>query len=119
MARFPGPRSRYGLKQAGRQWFRLFFTILKDYRCEQSIYDPCVFTWYGKEGFIKMACHVDDVLLISSSKRVRDDFIRYFKTKVKEVKIFEDDITYLRVSIQRDRPHRKIFYHRRFMLIKC
>lgn len=101
-------QSLYGLKQAGRQWSRLFFTILKEYNFEQSIYDPCVFVKGENEVEIKIATYVDDVLVISINKEVRQKFISYLKSKLQEVKIYEDDITYLGVKLIRDLENRKI-----------
>ena len=58
---------------------------------------------------MKIACHVDDLLLISSSRKVCDGFLRYLRGVVHEVKEFHDNIIYLGVTIKRDRALRKIY----------
>ena len=52
----------YGLKQAGRLWYQLLSTILKEFGFSESKYDPCVFTYSSDNIIIRLATHVDDMI---------------------------------------------------------
>jgi hypothetical protein len=93
----------YGLKQAGRQWYRHLVTILLAFGLVQNAYDPCVFVLVKGKDVLKMACHVDDILIISSSVLIQEYFLEHLKRHVKEVKLFNENIVYLGVNISRDR----------------
>jgi hypothetical protein len=79
----------YGLKQAGRLWFELLSKILIEYGCTENIYDPCVFMFTNGKKFIKISCHVDDLLIISNCDDERRKFYQYFESKLEKVKINE------------------------------
>lgn len=85
----------YGLKQAGRLWYQKLVNILIDYGFTRNIYDPCICCLNRDGAVIKVACHVDDFLIISNSKGVRAKFIDHLERLVNKVKLFMEDKTYL------------------------
>jgi hypothetical protein len=93
----------YGLKQAGRLWYQKLVNILVDYGFIRNIYDPCIFYLNKDAETIKVACHVDDLLIISDSTESQRKFIAHLEKNVNKVKIFTEDITYLGVELKRDR----------------
>jgi hypothetical protein len=99
----------YGLKQSGRMWYQTLVNILIDYGFKQSIYDPCIFYLNNTKEIMKLACHVDDILIISSNPKASQVFLKYLETRVHKVKVLTEDITYLGLEINRDRQERKVY----------
>jgi hypothetical protein len=98
----------YGLKQAGKLWFDLLKDLLLTYGFIQSIYDPCIFIYTKDESQIRVAVHVDDLLITGNHSKQMDDFIIYLETKLQKVKCNRNTshFTYLGIDIQRDKANK-------------
>ncbi|CAB0019909.1 unnamed protein product [Nesidiocoris tenuis] len=71
-------RAVYGLKQAGRQWFRKLDGRLKEMTLTPSEADPCVYTSKNKD--VIVAVYVDDIIVASIDLKK----IEEFKQKLQE-----------------------------------
>ena len=91
----------YGLKQAGRLWFKLLVKILMEFGFQQNIFDPCSFVYESGGEKIMACCHVDDLLLAISSAKIKKKLVDFLRSRLKEVKVFEKDIVYLGVRIDK------------------
>jgi phage anti-repressor protein len=80
----------YGLKQAGKLWFDLLKDLLQLYGFIQSIYDPCVFVYNKDDNQLRVAVHVDDLLITGNQSTRMDDFISYLESKLTKVKCIRD-----------------------------
>ena len=99
----------YGLKQAGRLWYQLLSTILKEFGFLESKYDPCVFTYSSDNIIIRLATHVDDILIICSSIEAKLQLISFLESRLRKVKVTSgDSFIYLGLEILRDRSRRMI-----------
>jgi hypothetical protein len=81
--------------------------ILLDFGFNQSMYDPCILTYHYGEDVIIVACHVDDLLIISSDLIIRNLLIDHIQEFFK-VKGFTENIVYLGLEIIRDREKKTI-----------
>jgi hypothetical protein len=94
-------RGLYGLKQAGKLWYDLLTRILKEYGLSPSLFDPCVFS--SKEKCLRVASHVDDLLICSKTVEESEKFILFLGTKLQKVKVVRDyPFVYLGITITRD-----------------
>ena len=62
----PPKKSIYGLKQASRQWYLKFDSIIRKFRFQENIEDNCVYAKFKDEKYIFLVLYVDDILLTSS-----------------------------------------------------
>ena len=60
-------KSLYGLKQVSHVWNKLLDSMLKKLGFDQCDKDTCVYLHQSKKGFIILAIHVDDMLIVSNS----------------------------------------------------
>ena len=60
-------KSLYGLKQAGRKWYKALSHALSDLRFCTSTADPCVFIAKANNNTLILAIHIDDCILTGSS----------------------------------------------------
>ena len=67
----------YGLKQASRQWFSKFSTVLLDLGFTQSAADNFLFTRFTDNSFIALLVYVDDIVVTFNNQQ-----------QVQELKIF-------------------------------
>ena len=66
-------KSLYGGKNAGRNWYLLLRSYLKDQGFEQCYAEPCVFFKRTKKGLLIIGAYVDDlVTLYSDEQEMRD-----------------------------------------------
>jgi hypothetical protein len=98
----------YGLKQSGRLWYQKLVNILISFGFSQSIYDTCIFHYVKGGKRIWVACHVDDLLIISSDLQLRADLIKHSEGSVNKVELFTENINYLGLDLFRDRASKKI-----------
>ena len=57
-------RTLYGLKQAGREWAKLFASFLIDWGMVRSTIDTCLYTFKDSDGHVLWCLvYVDDALL--------------------------------------------------------
>ncbi|KAI0999418.1 hypothetical protein K3495_g8777 [Podosphaera aphanis] len=99
-------RSLYGLKQAARDWNKLFEKELKSKGFIQSLADPCLFTHLDKS--LKLLVYVDDCVASARKSKEIDWFSQIlhdpFKTKpLGEIKKI------LGARITRDRQNRTLY----------
>jgi hypothetical protein len=66
-------KTMYGLKQAGREWNKLFDSMMKKHGFQSLLSDPCAYVkWDGSHCAI-IAVWVDDLLLFATTERMMDD----------------------------------------------
>jgi hypothetical protein len=100
-------KSLYGLKQAGRQWHEHADAILKDIGFKQSDADPCLYVLNDAKNTIWLLLYVDDILMSSKSSSALDNARRKLEDQVK-IKVTDDALFYLGISMTRDRSKRTI-----------
>ncbi len=71
----------YGLKQSGRRWWSLLHKFIIEMGYTQFSVDPCLY--HLKSGHDKsfIAIYVDDILLVSSSNKMRNNTLRLLEEK--------------------------------------
>lgn len=74
-------RSLYGLKQAGREWHKLFSATLREWGFFQSCIDICLFTYHRGESIIWLIIWVDDCIIIDNDPSLRAEFIQYLSSR--------------------------------------
>jgi hypothetical protein len=99
----------YGLKQAGRLWYEKLARLLIEYGFERSIYDPCIFSFHDGLDIVKIACHVDDMLIISNTLEARQRVVTHLEKTLTKVKVFTENIDYLGLDITRDRTKNRVY----------
>jgi hypothetical protein len=97
----------YGLKQAAHEWKAHVYKSFISIGFQQCKTDECVYIRRHNEDVIILAIHVDDILVASSSEKLR----LWFNTEL--VKIYEITVnhpldSYLGMSISRDRANKTI-----------
>lgn len=76
-------KAMYGLKQASRQWNLKFDAALKAIGFHQSNVDPCVYYKINGKSINFVAIHVDDSMIFSNDKAVRQHLKSELSTKFK------------------------------------
>jgi hypothetical protein len=69
-------KTLYGLKQAGRNWNQMLTKWIMSQRFSQSKADPCLFTKISERQYMTIAIYVDDILIITNSGKVREQFVK-------------------------------------------
>lgn len=101
-------KSIYGLKQASRIWNQKLDAVLKGFGLIQSKFDSCVYFKITGKCMIIVAVWVDDLLIFSNNKKLKNQvklqLTRSFKmTDLGEAKSF------LGLQLTRDRQSKKIW----------
>ena len=97
----------YGLPEAPYQFNSLLDQRLQDIGLVPAKADPCLYVKEVKEGRIIVSTHVDDMLFTGPSLRWRSWFEREMKVHFELVTQY-DDVSYLGMSIRRDKKHGSI-----------
>lgn len=69
----------YGLKQAGRQWFKRIDSVIKEFGLNQSKYDQCIYYVRNEGKLIIVALYVDDIIIASNNIQLTENFITALK----------------------------------------
>jgi hypothetical protein len=106
-------KSLYGLKQAGRSWYRLIRSILVALDFTPTPQDKCVFVKRMSEHGLQdtyLVVHVDDMLLINNNRQIMEEFIAALNHHLKQVKVNREteQFEFLGVTIDRERKNRRI-----------
>jgi len=59
-------KSIYGLKQASRQWYLKFDSIIKKFGFKANVEDNCIYAKFKNGKYIFLVLYVDDILLASN-----------------------------------------------------
>jgi uncharacterized protein YuzE len=97
-------KALYGLKQAARQWYLRMKDIMMIIGMETIISDDCIFIERDEDGNIILivAVHVDDMLAISETTDIGEDFISRFEQHVNKLKRINNFTKYLGIEINQD-----------------
>jgi len=100
-------RSLYGLRSAPK----IFYDGLSNHLVKQGYdkcpYDPCVYRKVVDSNHLVIVAHVDDMLIISNSTSMREDFKKDLALKYKSV-YKSNATTFVGLSISRDRTLRTL-----------
>jgi hypothetical protein len=65
-------KTMYGLKQAGREWNKLFDSKVKAHGYKSLLSDPCAYILWDGNDFIIITVWVDDLLLFATSDKLME-----------------------------------------------
>ncbi|KAL9267128.1 Retrovirus-related Pol polyprotein from transposon TNT 1-94-like protein [Drosera capensis] len=100
-------KSLHGLKQAPRQWYKKFESVMKQHGYRETKDDHCVFVQrFSADGFIILLIYVDDMLIVGKitsrinrlKKQLSESFAIKNKGPAKKI---------LGIRIDRDRDAKK------------
>ena len=100
-------RSLYGLKQAGRAWYKKIDSALSELGLRPTTSDSCVYVLHEASTIVYILLYVDDLLVISNDLR-RLKSIKAELSKRFEMKDLGEAQFILGIQIQRDRAQRRI-----------
>ena len=98
-------KSLYGLKQAGRVWFKYINCILRDMNLNPCVSDPCMYVNTSKD--LIVAVYVDDILVFGT-----EAMIHTFKTRIKEkldVRMLGSDTQFLSIHLSKPNSTTVVF----------
>lgn len=98
----------YGLKQAGRQWWKTLKAFLLEQGFKISAVDACLYLFERGKDKLWIPVHVDDQGLASNSRRLMD-WIKTEMAKRFKIKDLGPVSTFLGIRIERDRPNRLMY----------
>ena len=100
-------RSLYGLKQAGRAWYKKIDSALSELGLKRTHSDNCVYVLHEASTIVYILLYVDDLLLISNDigrlKSIKAELSKRF-----DMKDLGEAQFMLGIQIHRDRPNRRI-----------
>ena len=96
----------YGSKQAGKIWNELYDHIVVTMNFVRSMDNPCLYKWTRNNEYIYQTVHVDDGMMLCSSKKIAHEFIEEFMRHVRKVVLYDDVKLYLSLDIQRSEDRR-------------
>ena len=71
-------KNLYGLKQAGRSWYRMLNDFLTKYGFERSPVDNCIYIYRKGNGYMALMAYVDDIVIMCEFDDDRKDFMKTF-----------------------------------------
>jgi hypothetical protein len=95
-------KSIYGLKQASRQWYLKFDSIIRKFGFEENIEDNCVYAMFKNRKYIFLVLYVDDILLASSDVNLLLEIKKFLSSKF-DMKDLGEASFVLGIEIHRDR----------------
>jgi hypothetical protein len=99
-------RSLYGLKQAARDWNRLFKKELLGWGFVQSLADPCLFTHPDKS--TKLLVYVDDIVASAKKQGEIDEFYKTLRARF-NAKDLGEIKKILGARVTQDRKNRTLY----------
>ena len=91
-------KALYGLKTAGKEWYRLLCTKLESWGYIRSANEPCLFI----KGSTKIAVYVDDLLVIDADPKKIDDLQDLLRNEFKDITVKAGaKIPFLGMTIER------------------
>jgi transposase InsO family protein len=100
-------RSLYGLKQAGRAWYKKIDAALSELGLRPTASDSCIYVLHEASTTVYILLYVDDLLLISNDLG-RLSLIKAELSKRFDMKDLGEAQFILGIQIQRDRARRRI-----------
>jgi len=94
-------RYLYGLQESPLAWNKLLHQKLEAMQFQRSTADPCAYVKCHKDGPLYLTVHVDDMLLISSTKRTRQMFESIMEEHFEITKQL-NSLSYLRITIEKN-----------------
>ena len=95
-------KSIYGLKQASRQWYKKFDSVISSFGFTENIVDECVYIKTVGKIFIFLILYVDDILLARSNIKLLKDTKEFLSANF-DMKDLGEASYVLGIEIQRDR----------------
>jgi hypothetical protein len=91
-------KALYGLKTAGKEWYRLLSSTLEGWGYVRSVNEPCLFI----KGSTKIAVYVDDLLVIDTDSKKIDELQDLLRQKFKDITVKAGTkIPFLGMTIER------------------
>lgn len=100
-------KSIYGLKQAGRTWYKTLDSILKSQGYRRLEADNCVYIKTGKGYKVVLGVYVDDILLLATTKRILDNAVKNLGDKI-ALKDLGEPKYILGIEIERDKGKKQL-----------
>lgn len=91
----------YGSKQAGKIWNDLYDKIVREMDFERNIDNPCLYRWVQGSDYIYQTVHVDDGMMLCSTRKIAIEFMDALLTRVRKAVLFEEVKLYLSMDIVR------------------
>jgi hypothetical protein len=95
-------KSIYGLKQASRQWYLKFDSLIRKFGFKENIEDNCVYAKFKNEKYIFLILYVDDILLASSDVNLLLEMKKFLSSNFYMKDLGETSFV-LGIEIHRDR----------------
>ncbi len=94
-------KSLYGLKQSGKNWYKLLKSTLKEFGLIASEFDPCLMMSKSKDFLVGI--YVDDLLIASADSKRTQKLYSFLTQKFKSITIQEGpNVQFLGLQITKD-----------------
>ena len=95
-------KSIYGLKQASRQWYLKFHSVISSFGFEENIMDQCIYHKVSGSKICYLILYMDDILLASNDKGLLHE-VKQFLSKKFDMKNMGETSYVIGIKIHRDR----------------